>query len=170
MGYNVSQQTVANCFRHCGFVIPESDDTSSDDSSHSDVPESADGDSLLTRLGTSGYELPDGVTFDNFAGVDNEVVTTEKLSDEDIVSIVQNGDIDTNSDDDIDDSQIPPPPPSAKEADKCLGVLKRYLESRDPKTIGEQCLSLVSTLERAIANDINYASVQTKVTDYMKNC
>ena len=86
------------------------------------------------------------------------------------MSIVQNGDIDTNSDDDIDDSQIPPPPPSAKEADKYLGVLKRYLESRDPKTIGEQCLSLVSTLERAIANDINHASVQTKVTDYMKNC
>ena len=58
-------------------------------------------------------------------------------------------------------------PPSAKEADKSLGVLKRYFESRDPVIVGEQCLTLVSTLERAIANDMNRASVQTKITDFI---
>ena len=102
------------------------------------------------------------MTFDNFAAVDNELVTTEKLSDEDIVSIVQKGDMHTDSDDEVDDSEIPPPPPSAKEANRSLGVLKRYLESRYPKAIAERCLPLVSTLERATANDMNRASVRQK--------
>ena len=151
---NVAQQTIANCFRRCGFAIPEG--SSSTAPSHTDDPESADRDSILARLGSSGFELPEGVTFDDFAEVDNKLITTEKLSDEDIVSIVQQGDMDTDSNDEVDDSEIPLPPPSAKEADKSLDVLKRYLESRDPQTIAdlEQYLPLVSTLERAIANDI----------------
>ena len=51
-----------------------------------------------------------------------------------------------------------------KEADKSLSVLKRYIESRDPVIIGDHCLPFVSTLERAIANDMNCASIQTKIT------
>ena len=146
------------------------DDTRRISPSPTEILETADGDSLITRLTTSGFELPDGVTFENFSAVDSDVITSEKLSVEDVVSIVQKGDTVTDNEDEVDDSPIPPPPPSAKEADKSLSVLTRYFESRDPVIIGEQCLTLVSTLKRAIANDImNCASVQTKITDFTVN-
>ena len=160
----VTPQTIANSFRHCGFRLPE--DTGRSAPSPTEIPETADvdGDSLISRLTTSGFELPDGVTFENFSAVDSDVITSERLSVEDIVSIVQKGDTVTDSEDEVDDSPTPPSPPSAKEADNSLSVLKRYFESRDPDIIGEQCLTLVSTLERAIANDMNHASVQTDFT------
>ena len=44
---------------------------------------------LISQLTTSGFELLDGVTFENFSAIDSDVTTGEKLSVDDIVSIVQ---------------------------------------------------------------------------------
>ena len=61
---------------------------------------------LISRLTTSGFELLDGVTFENFSAIDSDVTTGEKLSVDDIVSIVQKGDTVTDNEDEVDDSPI----------------------------------------------------------------
>lgn len=43
-------ETIANCFQHCGFTLPN--DTSSTAPSQTEIPETADEDSLITRLST----------------------------------------------------------------------------------------------------------------------
>ena len=132
---NVSVQTITNCFHHCGFSHPDDIATS-----QADVLDTVDGPSLLRRLNTSEFELPNKVTFENFVDVDSEVITTAALTDEDIALIVQKEGIDTCTDDEeIDDSPVPPPPPTAREADKSLSILRQYFESRDP-AVGENCL------------------------------
>ena len=161
---NVPPQTIANCFRHCGFVVPE--DTTNTATSQTDIPETADGNSLLARLSMSRFELPDDVTFENFSTADSEVLTTVALSVEDIALIIQKEDT-YKADDETDDSPIPLPPPAAKEANSSLSILKRYFESRD-QPIGESCLPLVASLEKAVANDISHACMCTKkITDFM---
>ena len=140
---NVSVQTIANCFHHCGFTHPDDNATS-----QADVLDTADGPSLLRRLNTSEFELPNKVTFENFVDVDSEVISTAALTDEDIALIVQKEDIDICTDDEeIDDSPVPPPPPTAREVDKSLSILRQYFEPRDP-AVGENCLLLVAKLEK----------------------
>ena len=73
---NVSVQTIANCFHHCGFTHPDDNATS-----QADVLDTADGPSLLRRLNTSEFELPNKVTLENFVDVDSKVITTTALTD-----------------------------------------------------------------------------------------
>ena len=102
--------------------------------------------------------------------VDTEVVTTAELSENDILALVQRGGGDTENDDTnekkIDDSPIPSPPPNVREANKSLHILRQYFKSKDPVS-GEESITLVTKLEKALADDIiHHASVQTQITDF----
>ena len=160
---NVSAQTIANCFHHCGFKIPTTATEAQD-------PDMADGSCLLHRLGTAGFEVPNEVSFESFVAVDSEVITTDTLTDEDIASIVQKKDatvsVTCTDEDEIDDSPIPPPPPTPREAEKSLATLRQYFESKN-SVIGEEFFFLNAKLEKSISNDLICAYKQTKITDFM---
>ena len=165
---NVQLETIKNCFEHCGFKQPASGSNRASDSPTTLVPESDA--HLLDRLRTEGVNISEELTFDGFVNVDSAVVTTAALSDEDIAAMVQRGkgETDTENTSELDDSPIPPPPPTAIEAIKCLQVLKRYFESKDPVS-GEEAITIISKLEISLSNDILYhARIQTHITDYFQ--
>lgn len=94
--------------------------------------------------------MPNGVQFNDFVGMDNNLLTSLELSSSDIVRVVhgeceQDGDTDNESD----DSPIPPPPPSSSDARECLRILQRYFETKDAVK-AEESLHLLSKLERTL--------------------
>ena len=155
---NVSAQTIANCFHHCGFQIPTT-------ATEAQGPNMADGSCLLRHLGT-GFEVPNEVSFETFVAVDSKVITTDTLTDEDIASIVQKKDTTVSVTCTDDDLPIPPPLPMPREAEKCLATFRQCFKSKK-SVIGEEFYFFNAKLGKSISNDLICAYKRTKITDFM---
>ena len=81
--YSVSPTTVARCFKHCGFVAPK-------DSPQDDADNDVDTDLDETREILSTVSL--SVSIGDYLDVDQQVMTSEFLSDDDIVNSVTHTD------------------------------------------------------------------------------
>uniref|UniRef100_H3BE92 DDE-1 domain-containing protein n=1 Tax=Latimeria chalumnae TaxID=7897 RepID=H3BE92_LATCH len=118
--------TITNCFRHAGFTAPASTQDSQHPFSHIEEEKEDKDDlslaELLRRAAASNMDFG-GATFEKFVAVDDSVVTTESLTDNNIIEQVQ----DEESEGEDDNGTEPPKRPSHTTAMEMCTVLRHYL-------------------------------------------
>lgn len=111
--------------------------------------------------------VPNGISFQDFLTADDETVTCESLSDDDIVRKIQESK-ESSLPDSSDDEEIPEEcfvsVPSASEALSSLETLKRYLSVQ--KNVSDTLFENVYNLEKFVLSGANNF-VQKEITDYM---
>ena len=93
---DVSQSTIDNCFRHCGFYVAETDHLD-EENVHVHCPED-----LMKRLDEVLVEDVAVSVIDDYIVIDENLPVAGELTDEEIIATVQEGSFST--DEDIDDS------------------------------------------------------------------
>lgn len=112
---NVSQSVIENCFKSCGFFSE----------SVSDNEAEADDWDLLEGMGDMDCEQ-----LREFMCIDDNIATSEPLSDEAIVNSICGEQTDgEQNDEDEDESSLPPP--SGKQAQDAVHILQQYLETTE---------------------------------------
>lgn len=146
---NVSQTTIRNCFRSCGFDNKTGDQLLQLEEGDADLPEEWD---ALTHQ----QEIP--VTFNEFVNFDDNVATTGTLTDAEILeSTTDNSDIEDN------EEEEPTQSISAKEARKMVKSMRYFLERRE---IGDDVFTALVTIENALDQSRRESLMQKKITDY----
>lgn len=121
----VTKSTIEHCFHHSGFQTTEHLPLSSieNDMNSDDIFE-------VTNLPEN---LPNGVTFEDYVSVDDGIITTEFLSDADIIHMVQNHqnlDDETYESEEEDVLSIP----SNESVESSLNIIRRFLQSKENST------------------------------------
>ena len=120
----VTKQTIANYFHHAGFT--DSNRISADTTCPSSNSESMAMECTDEAVTSS---LLVGMGFTDFVSVDNDVVTTEVMSDDDIIeSLSYNPNPELEEEED--DSNPLPPPPTATNARIALAVIRHFFEAQ----------------------------------------
>lgn len=151
---SVKPTTISNCFSHSGFKsadITPSDSDEEDD----DIP--------LAQL----TKLP--VPFDQYTAVDDNVPTSEPLTDQDIVDDIVQTRQQPNDDesDDDDEPQQTTPTPTAKMAAEACKILTAFLESKDNTTaLLNHLMPVTDFVTRA---ELVLKFQQLKITDYFSD-
>ncbi|KAH7978611.1 hypothetical protein HPB49_006098 [Dermacentor silvarum] len=148
----VKDETIANCFRACGFV-----ETSGDGSC-------PPGEVQVSELddGSFGAALGD-VSFEQYVAVDSTVETYGPLTDSEIVQIVRPHECIHESDADADDDIENEPQPRAADVAAGLALAQRFFvgESNAVEALGH-----VYCLQNMLAAARFGKQKQTKMTDY----
>lgn len=161
---SVKSQTIANCFRKCGFAEPSATEGSGDPQLHSAEDEN--------RL--SSYDcaaLPEGVTFQSYVSVDDGVETSGPLTDADIIDAVCSSRLEPEdcadlSDEDTDDTcQEPVPLPCASDVASALDTTARYFSGEEN---ADAALELVQKLQAMLTESRFRKRVQLRITDYFQ--
>ena len=151
---SVKPTTISNCFSHSGFK--SADITPSDlDEEDDNIP--------LAQL----TKLP--VPFDQYTAVDDNVPTSELLTDQDIVDDIVQTRQQPNDDesDDDDEPQQTTPTPTAKMAVKACQILTAFLESKDNTTaLLNHLMPVTDFVTRA---ELVLKFQQLKITDYFSD-
>lgn len=164
---SVKSQTIANCFRKCGFVESLVAEASADPALPS--PEEPEDDDRLSNYDCAA--LPEGVTFQSYVNVDDGVETSGPLTDADIInavwsSRVQPEDRAEPSDEDTDDTcHEPVPLPSASDVASALDATARYFSGEEN---ADTALELVYKLQAMLTESRLKNRVQARITDYFR--
>ena len=106
--------------------------------------------------------LPVGIGFTDFVSVDDDVVTTEMMSDDDIIeslSYEPNPELEEEEDD-----SVPVPPlPTATDAKIALAVIRHFFEAQQDSY---EDLRMINELEGKILSFVMKSMRQTKITDF----
>lgn len=153
----VKPQTIRNCFRHAGFVFEEDGSDDCDD----DVPLKE----WLNRFG-SANSLIQPEDLDGYEDVDSNLITSQELSDSDIVQeVIDNQEIsDTTVDDDDDDEDLENIP-SAKEAIDALKIVSRFYETRGCE---QKIFTKIADIETDLEGLFWSAKKQSKITNFFR--
>lgn len=128
---NISQSTIQNCFRACGFDKGPYLSVSEEPCIQPNVAE-------WNRLPQDG-ENP--ISFDDYVHFDDDVAVAGIQTDEEILGLAQ-------EDDEIsDDDEVDIPPISCKEAKGCIDGLRRYFLRAD---VNDDVFSAIVTLDNVI--------------------
>lgn len=155
MWKNTPAHVIANCFRHSGFVVPDSSDDAVSVVSPDDGAD--DGQDF-------GSVMPDEVTLDDYVGIDAGVATAGSLTDEQIVKEVMHGDESDNEELEEEQPHHEPHRPSrtVKEAAEALVVLEEFcFDTEDSMRAAEHLEGLRKIVSARIS-----ARKQTSIRDY----
>ncbi|XP_060077939.1 tigger transposable element-derived protein 4-like [Ylistrum balloti] len=121
----VTPATISNCFRHAGFVLPDSPPCESI-ATPTDVDDDDDDDIPLAVL----RKLSTGVSFTDYARVDDQALTCAEMTDSDILeSIVsQRQPKAEDDDDDNDDDSLPTTKQTIHDAMNALDTVRDFLQ------------------------------------------
>lgn len=149
----VKSETIANCFRACGFVsstVPE------------DVAEPAEV-ARAPDCEVRNFEAAlGGVSFDEYVGEDNGVEICGTFTDQEIVEIVRPHELVHESD--SDDSDIEPEPKAA-DVGAALAVAERFFAG---ESNAEEALAHVRSFQNLVSATRFGKVKQTKVTDFFR--
>ena len=130
----VSQATIANCFRKAGFIKEKEVEATGDNSLETDEFAFRDLGNIFDRMRSLNFSVSCYV--EDFVSADDIVYTTQMLSDDEIVRSVAKNDKDacyscSDEDEEMPSSSISSssPPPTSNEAKQAISTLQRYLES-----------------------------------------
>ena len=140
---SVTKNTIVNCFRKAGF---EKNDHFDSDTDVEDVQ---------TDVLQTSTLFPAGVSFDEFATVDDDLVITDDVSD-----VIHSSD--SESDEEIGERDVNPKP-SKHDALNALRVLVRY---NDFESFVRQ--DVVDKMERALLKHAIETMKETRITDYFQ--
>jgi transposase-like protein len=155
---NVKAQTVGNCFRHAGFKRGGTD-TDAEAEDTEDAESDPEDDLPLSRLVPNS-----GVTLQEYAAVDEDVITSAELTDEDIIETVTGCQILPDSDAD-DTSDLPDTePPSLRAVRTACDTLQVYFQTKIDTC---ELLGNLSKLNDYVMNDeLKNCGKQSKLTDF----
>ncbi|GFR91480.1 tigger transposable element-derived protein [Elysia marginata] len=118
----VKQETIGNCLRHTGFKVSESE--SDPDANSAEIQQQPD-----TELSHLYSQLRDTETaLNDFLHIDDDVISTEELTTQEIVEKVQGG---NEAGDEDDDESEPIPIVSSKTATEAITALQQFLMQQE---------------------------------------
>lgn len=153
----VSSETICNCFHHSGFEKGFKTDLNKDDDDLACLK------STIEAATAAGCDTK-GLDAETFANFDDDLIVSEKLSDDDIIATVFNKDQETVSDSDEEEENIPPP--TTREVQKMLSSIRRYYQSKSD--VKDKIFESVAKLENDVVRRSFEQLSQKKVTDYFK--
>ncbi len=160
--HTVSQTTISNCFRKCGFIVPTDDVAETCNVNDDDDDDFPEWNEVCNTL-----HIPTEISFGDFVAVDADVVVTEFLSDDDIVNNVlsQSEGYGENDDEDEEpqESTSTEPQITRKDAMNSLNALRIYFERSDD--IQPDVFNSLHSLEQLL--DRKRVMNQTKITDFV---
>lgn len=148
---NVTSTTIANCYRHAGFQLPT-------DNTHSDGEDEVDDDiplCLLFQLGLASGGVPE-----EYTAVDDNLVTSAKMTNDDIVEDIISSRQHNNDESDNEDEE-PPSRPSMTTVFAALDTISSHLEFLQNSTTA---VTHMNTVNRFIMNE-HVLSLCTKQSD-----
>ena len=104
-----------------------------------------------------------GVTLDDFVAVDDNVLVAGEMSDNDIVSMVNEKHTEQvdESEDEEDIAADPPSPPSASDALNTLDMLRHFVESQNHPS-SDSLINVCYDMEKFIFSCMQQKTVQSK--------
>ena len=174
----VKVQTVANCFKKAGFIIPEAVSRQSSSSTEPEEvsvsvdpvpPEEVEFQNIWDRL-RQVYGDAVGRDMNEYIGIDNEVETSPILNDEQIVQILSNpaAEDELGSDEDVEENDtditvVEDQTPTLCQAYAAMRLLRRY-------GLWHACSDMediVFRLEAVLMDQSQNSLRQAKITDFM---
>ena len=153
----VTPQTIVNCFRHAGFLVPNVDEEFEIEVREGGSDSGIQKEEIL-RI------LPQGVTFADYLSVDDGIIPTGVMTDDDIVEAFTNAGGEPTLDEfEEDDTPFPLEVPTSCEALKALKLVQRYFESQKHS---EDSLDLVRQLEDNLTSLLIESKRQSSITDF----
>lgn len=147
---STASTTIVNCFRKAGFAAVD------DAAAVEDVPEAPPAFvSAWENLQQREDAVPAGVGLSDFLAVDDCLVATEEMNDDEIIDSLRDA---SESDSDPEEE----PQPTAAEVLTALDTLRRYASALDNQ---EKAVEAVSVYERCVLPTLQ-RTVQTKLTNF----
>ena len=160
----VKPATIANCFRHCGFIppailahVPEPPAESDDEDDEDDLPLSV----IAARLRQSGFAL-DEEDLQLYLHIDDELPTTAPLTDEAIIEqVVAENQVEEEEEEEEESTPIP----TSSQAMDGLKCFTHFLQSIPHDPI---MMEKVRDLEKALIQQQNKQLKQKKISHFFK--
>lgn len=155
---NVSTQTIANCFKTCGFI-------KDGQTIGEGVPVQGEEVEVLLSI-WNRLEVP--VSFEEFVHFDDNVATAGTFTDEEIIQSTSANQHNSENDDEEEEAEVPVI--SLKEAKFFMSGLRQFFEQSemDEKrcdTVFNSISKLDNAMDQIVANNFS----QKKITDFFKN-
>ncbi len=153
---NVTQQTIPNCFRHCGFVKEKM------------MSVEQDKEELIPNDVVETYNIIPGkgeLSFEEFIHFDDNTVVAGALTDEEIlaeVNVDKSVEAGLNNEDEIEDV----PTVTRKDARQAHAVLMRYFQQHSGT--GDNTFTALVNIENKINLLCKGNIIQKKITNYFK--
>lgn len=164
---NVTQQTIKNCFAKCGFQCEISAEITTDQEIV-EIESNEDNNFWEVLSDSIGIE---GITFEDYVNSDNDVITCEEYSEQEILEYNFNSIQNDNNEDDINDNEsndsdetLPLEKPTFLSAIDSLNNLRNYLLFRDKN---ESSLNLLDKVEDDLVNYQISHLKQSKITSFL---
>ncbi|XP_050045994.1 tigger transposable element-derived protein 6-like [Dermacentor andersoni] len=153
--------TIANCFRHAGFVPPEAH-ASSDDGDDPDEAEAElrELDEAWNDFSRFVGDMPATMTVENFVGGDDISATTAVLTDAEIAAEVSEHPADEAQADPVDDENIP----TSQEAFAALDLLRRHCSAIEAS--GFALVECLQTVEQGVIWNAMNTKKQAAITQF----
>lgn len=164
---NVSAKTINNCFRHAGFAGREDNFESEDELPLAEWMKKTD--SIVTDLQPEVEEDPNS-DFEDFVHFDDDIISTEFLTDEDIIATVSASTPVHSGDEDTSDQELEMsvnlPVPTISQALQHLDAIRTFLLARNTT---QDVLNNFAIVESHVNNiSFCYRAKQSKITDFFK--
>lgn len=162
----VEEKSIVNCFRHAGFVsaaaaVPIADDDNQEAEAE-EVP--------VAVMAPPGFsQLGEGVSWEDFVHVDDEVETTAVLSVKEIADSVREISLCETVVEEEEDDSVTREIPTSKQAATCVDTLMDFLQMRPLSDASDTFMDNLRAMQTFIHNTAITEAKQTSITDFFRS-